>query len=398
MANRPLQAVLGLEPALLTDLLRDSLNGHGPALLPLDPALPRPRLESVLAAMRPASLRTPEGVTELAGARSTGEDVALTIATSGSTGTPKGVELTAPALLASARASLRRIGARDGDRWLCVLPHAHISGLLVLVRSLVAGAEPLVQPFATETALLAADRHRPHVSLVPTQLHRLVDAGADLSRFGAVLVGGAAARPGLLAAARAAGGRVVTTYGMSETCGGCVYDGEPLDGVGVRLDDTGRILLGGPVLFAGYRLDAEATAAAVERDADGTRWLRTGDLGRFDGDGRLAVRGRLDDVVNTGGHKVVPAEVAALLMEMDSVADAAVVGRPDPEWGERVTAVVVPADPAAPPGLEEVRTWVGARMPRYAAPHEVEIRTSLPQLTSGKTDLAALRRGPVQRD
>ncbi|WP_398695384.1 AMP-binding protein [Streptomonospora wellingtoniae] len=389
---------MGLEPARLTELLLDSLNGHGPALLPLDPALPRPRLEAVVAAMRPASLRTPEGVTDLPEARGTGEDVALTVATSGSTGTPKGVELTAPALLSSARASLRRIGARAGDRWLCVLPHAHISGLLVLVRSLVAGTEPLVQPFGTEAALLAAEHHRPHVSLVPTQLRRLVDAGADLSHFGAVLVGGAAARPDLLAAARAAGGRVVTTYGMSETCGGCVYDGEPLDGVDVRLDGTGRILVGGPVLFAGYRLDAEATAAAVELGADGTRWLRTGDAGRFDDDGRLAVRGRLDDVVNTGGHKVVPAEVAALLLEMGSVADAAVVGRPDPEWGERVTAVVVPADPANPPGRDEIRAWVAARMPRYAAPHEVEFRTSLPRLTSGKTDLAALRGGPVQRD
>ncbi|MUL43378.1 AMP-binding protein [Streptomonospora sp. PA3] len=398
MANRPLQAVLGLEPAHLTDLLSDSLQGRGPALLPLDPATPRPRLDAVLEAMRPASLRTPEGVTALEDSRGAGEDTALTIATSGSTGAPKGVELPAQALLASARASLRRIGAGPGDRWLCVLPHAHISGLLVLVRALVAGTEPLVQPFDPDSALRIAARHRPHVSLVPTQLRRLVAAGADLSRFGTILVGGAAAQEGLLRTARAAGGRVVTTYGMSETCGGCVYDGQPLEAVRVRVDPGGRILLAGPVLFAGYRLDPGATAASLVEDGDGTRWLRTGDLGRFDDDGRLVVRGRLDDVINTGGHKVVAGEVASLLMRMDSVADAAVVGRPDPEWGERVTAVVVPADPAAPPGLEEVRAWVGAHLPRYAAPREVEVRSRLPLLASGKPDLAALRRGGPQRD
>ncbi|MFD0800255.1 class I adenylate-forming enzyme family protein, partial [Streptomonospora algeriensis] len=233
---------------------------------------------------------------------------------------------------------------------------------------------------------------------VPTQLRRLVDAGADLSAFGTILVGGAAAQPELLETARAVGGRVVTTYGMSETCGGCVYDGEPLEGVGVRIADDGRILLGGPTLFAGYRLDPDATAARLVRDEDGAPWLRTGDLGRFDADGRLAVRGRLDDVVNTGGHKVVPGEVAALLMRLDSVADAAVVGRPDPVWGERVAAVVVPADPAAPPGLEEVRAWVGAHLPRYAAPRELELRSRLPLLSSGKPDLAALRARAVERD
>ncbi|NYI93997.1 O-succinylbenzoic acid--CoA ligase [Streptomonospora nanhaiensis] len=398
MANRPLHAVMGLDPGRLTALLSDALEGTGPALLPIDPDTPRPRLEHILATMRPAALHTPEGTTALADPAGTAEDVAVAIATSGSTGAPKGVELTAGALTASVHASLSRIGARPADPWLCLLPPAHISGLLVLVRALVTGARPLHQRFDPATVLATARRHRPHVSLVPTQLHRLLAAGADLSAFNTILLGGAAAPEHLLAAARAAGGTVVTTYGMSETCGGCVYDGLPLDGVRARLDDDGRILLAGPALFSGYRLDPAATAAHTRTDSDGTRWFATSDLGVFDAEGRLRVRGRADDVINTGGHKVVAGEVAALLARLDSVGEAVVVGRPDPEWGQRVTAVVVPADPAAPPSLADLRDWVRRHLPAYAAPRELDLRAALPLLASGKPDLVALRRAPAARD
>ncbi|WP_408648663.1 AMP-binding protein [Streptomonospora mangrovi] len=389
---------MGLDPGRLTDLLSDALEGTGPALLPLDPDTPPPRLARILATMRPAALRTPEGTTALADPAPTAEDVAVTIATSGSTGAPKGVELTASALTASVRASLARIGARPADPWLCLLPPAHISGLLVLVRALATGARPIHARFDPDTAMAAARRHRPHVSLVPTQLHRLLAAGADLSAFNTILLGGAAAPEGLLAAARSAGATVVTTYGMSETSGGCVYDGRPLEGVRTRLDDDGRILLAGPTLFHGYRLDPAATAAHTRTDPDGTRWFTTSDLGTLDSDGRLRVRGRLDDVINTGGHKVVAGDVAALLLDMDSVSDAVVVGRPDPEWGQRVTAVVVPADPAAPPELAEVRDHVRRHLPAYAAPRELDVRAALPLLASGKPDLVALRGAPAARD
>ncbi|WP_067971095.1 AMP-binding protein [Nocardiopsis trehalosi] len=382
---------MGLEPAALTASLSAALDGTGPALLPVDPATPAPRLRALLGALRPDALRTPDGTTALPDPAPTGPGTALVIATSGSTGTPKGVELSAAALRHSAAASVRRLGAAPGDAWLCVLPTAHVSGLQVLLRALVSGGDLLTGGADPAAALAAAGGRRPHVSLVPTQLRRLLAEGADLSRFGAILVGGAAAGDGLLDAARAAGGRVVTTYGMSETCGGCVYDGVPLDGVAVRTDPGGRVLLSGPVLFQGYRLDPDRTRAHLAADADGTRWFATGDLGTVGPDGRLRVRGRADDLINTGGHKVVPGEVAGVLARVGGVAEAVVVGRPDPEWGERVTAVVVPADPADPPTLERLRAAVRAELPAYAAPRELELRAALPLLASGKPDLAALR-------
>jgi acyl-CoA synthetase (AMP-forming)/AMP-acid ligase II len=223
-----------------------------------------------------------------------------------------------------------------------------------------------------------------HVSLVPTQLRRLLDTGADLSRLGAIVLGGAAASPGLLAEARDRGARVFTTYGMSETCGGCVYDGTPLDGMRAAVGDDGRIRLAGPSLFTGYRPRPGQTAEV--RDGE---WFVTQDLGAIR-DGRLHVRGRLDDVINTGGEKVVAGEIATVLSRHPKIADVVVVGRPDPEWGERVTAVVVPA-PSGPPQLPELRAFVRETMPLHAAPRELELVEAIPLLASGKPDRARLR-------
>ncbi len=164
---------------------------------------------------------------------------------------------------------------------------------------LIAGTEPVISPTVTPDVLAGAGCQ--HVSLVPTQLRRLLDAGAAPGSVQTVLLGGAAAPDGLLAEARSAGWRVVTTYGMSETCGGCVYDGYPLDGVLVRAGADDRILIGGPVLFSGYRLQPGRTDDAL---SDG--WFRTADLGVVSGDGRVTVRGRADDMINSGGKKVVP--------------------------------------------------------------------------------------------
>ncbi|MGC1756388.1 AMP-binding enzyme, partial [Trebonia sp.] len=190
----------------------------------------------------------------------------------------------------------------------------------------------------------------------------------------------------LLDRARAAGVRVVTTYGMSETCGGCVYDGVPLDGVTVRAAGDGLLRISGPVLMNRYRGGPDLGDEFV-----------TSDLG-YVRDGRVVVRGRADDVINTGGHKVVPGEVAAVLESCPGVLEVVVVGRADPEWGQRVTAVVVPADPADPPSLELLRTHVSERLPRYACPSEVVLTRAIPVLASGKPDLASLKAAGTLRE
>jgi O-succinylbenzoic acid--CoA ligase len=397
-----LHAVL-LPPAAaggrLLELLAAALDGSGPAILPLDPSLPRDRLHSIVEAFAPGAVETADGVTRgwpgaSPGTRAApaGEGTAVVIATSGSTGRPKGVELSAPALLHSARASLARVGAGRGERWLCCLPATHIAGIQVLVRSIASGTTPVVADRADPDVLESAGSAGcAHVSIVPTQLRRLV--GGDhrparwVAAFNSVLLGGAAAPAHLIDSAVQAGVPVVTTYGMTETCGGCVYDGVPLDGVSVVTGDDGRLRITGPVLFSGYRLRPDLTAAAL----DGA-WFITSDLGAVDPSGHVTVRGRADDVINTGGEKVVAAEVAAALETCPGVREAVVVGRPDAEWGERVTAVVVPVRSGDAPSLDLLRRHVRARLPRYAAPRELVLLDALPMLPSGKPDLEVLRR------
>jgi O-succinylbenzoic acid--CoA ligase len=391
----------------LVELLAAALDGSGPALLPLDARLPQARLAELISAFAPDTIEDTDGVSTARSDRKVpvAEGTAVVIGTSGSTGGPKGVQLSAAALLHSARASLARVGARPGQRWLCCLPATYIAGIQVLVRSLAAGTEPVLAERAD--AETVAGSGCAHVSLVPTQLKRLLtgrsgqrDISTPLAGFSSVLLGGAAAPLRLLDDARAAGVPVVTTYGMTETCGGCVYDGRPLDGVRVtigsendpRSADGGRIWIGGPVLLSGYR-GQQAGSGAVR---DG--WFRTGDLGQLDASGRLTVRGRADDMINTGGHKVVPGEVAAALETCPGVRDVAVLGQPDIEWGERVVAVVAPADPADPPTLELLRLHVRERLPRYAAPSSVVMVDAVPMLPSGKHDIVRLKLELLRRE
>src|SRR5689334_18464618 len=388
---RPLHAVL-VERATprLVELLAAALDGSGPAIAPLAAGLPPARLAGLIDALGPDSVQDTEGVTSARSGRhkGTAEGTAVVVGPSGSTGVPKGVELSAAALRHSARASVDRVGARAGERWLCCLPVTHVAGLAVLVRSLAGGTEPVLAGHADGQTVAASGCA--HVSLVPTQLQRLLqEAGAPLAGFSSVLLGGAAAPAGLLDTAREAGVPVVTTYGMTETCGGCVYDGIPLDGVRAEVRDDGRIWISGPVLFSGYLRGPRAPADS---------WFRTGDLGALDAAGRLRVRGRADDVINTGGHKVVPGEVAAALQTCPGVRDAAVVGQPDPEWGERVVAAVVPADPGDPPAVELLRRHVRERLPRYAIPSRVVIIDAVPMLPSGKHDIVRLRRELLRRE
>jgi o-succinylbenzoate---CoA ligase len=309
----------------------------------------------------------------------------LAVRTSGSTGAAKDVVLSRDAMLSSAHAALDRLGG--SGRWLLALPAHYVAGLQVLLRSLVAGTEPVVLDEHTDfdrAVEAMADAERKYVSLVPTQLQRLLDGQAQgLRAFDAVLLGGAAASPALLERAVDSGVRVVTTYGMSETCGGCVYDGRPLDGVDVSADSEGRIHIRGSVLFDGYDGRPDLTAQTL---VDGV--LRTQDVGGFDADGRLVVTGRVDDVVVSGGVNVGLAAVERRVREHHLVRDAAVVGVDDAEWGSRVSAFAV-ADPVLT--LDALRDFVAAELPRSWAPRDLTVLRELPLLDTGKVDRQALR-------
>ncbi|MGF0115648.1 AMP-binding protein [Promicromonospora sp. Marseille-Q5078] len=406
----------------LRDAVRDAIDG-GPAVVPL----PRTTAGPV-----------PPGT-------------ALVVRTSGSTGAPREVALTADALRASASATHERLGGPG--RWVLTLPPTHVAGLQVVVRSVLAGT-PLTaaDPAARFTPDGLADLLEPaadaagddplYVSLVPTQVHRLLEAARDgaprglaaLARSAAVLLGGAASPPALLGRAADAGVRVVTTYGMSETAGGCVYDGAALRGVRVRVvpadlsepqgrmgragsdrsREVGVIELGGPTLAEGYLGDEDATAAAFRTDGDGARWFRTSDLGRLAPDGTLQVLGRADDVVVTGGVNVAPAPVEALVGELLG-GEACVVGVPDPEWGQALVAVVTAPSatsvltssshlrheehagthdaggaprlaPVAPDDVARVRSAATTRLGAPSAPRRVYRTAALPLRGPGKVD------------
>ncbi|MGK2349214.1 AMP-binding enzyme [Actinomyces sp. W5033] len=377
--------------------------GHGPLLLPVaqgeDPS-------ALVDLAREAAARRPG----LAGRA----DVLLR--TSGSTtGAGSLVAMGARALLASARATHNRLGGPGA--WVLALPAHHVAGLQVLLRSVVAGTRPQVldtsagfEPEALAGLLeqvrapdRAGGRARLYLSLVPTQLRRCLDSprGASaLARCSAVLVGGAATGQDLLARARAAGVRVVTTYGMSETGGGCVYDGVALEGVGVGIEDpgpdgAGRVVLTGPVLAEGYLL-GPAGATTSFRPSSGTapRAVVTADRGRLEG-GRLTVLGRLDDVIVTGGVKVEPREVEEVLTQVPGVAQACVVGLPDEQWGSAVIAVVV-ARQGPQVSAEALRAAARARLDGAHAPKEVVVVGSLPERGPGKTDRRAVAQVAAQ--
>lgn len=311
----------------------------------------------------------------------------LSIATSGSTGEPKRVLLSRRALRASATATHDRLGGPG--QWLLNLPPSYVAGVQVLFRSVLAGTEPVVLDehggFAAAAAAMTGDRR--YVSLVPTQLVRMLRSTADvraLRRFDTVLVGGAAVEASLRAQAADAGIHVVATYGMSETCGGCVYDGMPLDGVGLAIGKDGRVRIAGPVLFDGYDGDAARTAEVRQGD-----WFLTSDLGRLDADGRLEVLGRVDDVVVSGGVNVPTPAVARRLREHPRVDAAEVVGVADPEWGQRIVAVVVSQAGVATrnvPPLDDLRNWVSQVHPRAWAPRQLVRVESIPLLDNGKVD------------
>lgn len=323
------------------------------------------------------------------------EPAPLIVETSGSTGRPKRVVLSRRALRASGAATAEVLGVEG--QWMLALPITYVAGLQVALRSLAAGHPPVVLADHPSFAAAAAAL-RPGVdhlvSLVPTQLHRLLADDADrsaLARFHTVLLGGGPIDPALRLRAEAEGVRVVATYGSAETAGGCVYDGRPLPGVRLAIEPpsaegavvepdgspAGRVRVAGPQLFDGYDGDPGLSAEVL---VDG--WFRTSDAGRLV-DGRLELLGRIDDVVLTGGLNVPAPAVARRLREHPDVAEAEVIGVPDLEWGRRLVAFVVAGSPLE---TAEVRDWIGRAHPRSWAPRQVVLLDAIPLLDNGKPD------------
>jgi O-succinylbenzoic acid--CoA ligase len=362
-----------------------------------------PALERILDGSDPAMVAVPAHLDHRAELRAlrVGEpiddDVALIATTSGTTGSPKGALLTAAALTASASATDDRLGGPGN--WLLALPAYHIAGLQVLVRSALAGTEPVELDVSAgfdtaelPGAVLRLGSGRRYTSLVAAQLAKaLADpaAAAALSELDAVLIGGGPAPRPVLEAAASAGVTVVRTYGMSETAGGCVYDGVPLDGVRLRVSADGRVAIGGATLAKGYRNPVVPDPFAEPG------WFRTDDFGALDGSGDsgvLSVLGRADDAISTGGLTVLPQPVEAALCSHPAVGDCAVFGLADTRLGQRVAAAVVVRDGCAVPTLDALRAHVTRTLEATAAPRELHIVDELPRRGIGKVDRTELVR------
>ena len=303
------------------------------------------------------------------------DELALVVHTSGTTRAPRPVELTFGNLAAHIRAVGAVLGSDPDERWLCPMPLSHVGGLMILTRSAAAAGTVVLEPFdADGTARQLREGDITLVSLVPTMLARILDAGGRPGpRLRRVLLGGGPVPPALMRRAADAGFPVSQTYGLTEACstvtlaepGDLETAGRPLPGTGLNVAADGEILISGPTVVG-------------EWDA-----LRTGDLGRLDDAGRLTVIGRKSDTIVTGGENVAPAEVEAVLEEHPRVAEAAVFARPHPDWGESVTALVVP-DGEQAPSAAELREHVAARLAGFKVPKSFELVTRLPRTPSGK--------------
>ncbi len=354
---------------------------EGVAFLPVDVRLAGRERRALIDRAQPTGVLDATGeVTLFPATPPVSEDVAAVVATSGTSGVPRAVELGRSAVGAAVEGSAAALGSPPGDAWVSCLTPAHIGGLLVLLRAEITGAPVVVLDAFDPLTVGEAIASGSSVSLVPTMVGRLLDARVDVSPARLLLVGGATLDPGLRTEAEARGARIVQTYGLTESCGGVVYEGDPFDGTSVRLGGDDRIELRGPTLMEGYRADPASTGAAF--DAGG--WLRTGDAGRLDDSGRLHVVGRLDDAIRTGGETVWPEEVERELMLHPKVRDVAVAGRPDPDRGRHVVAFVVPLSAEDPPSLDEVRAYLAERIAPYKAPRQVALVSEVPRTVSGK--------------
>lgn len=350
-----------------------------------------------------------------------GQDApALVVTTSGSTGTPKQTVLPASALAASARGTEAATNTHVAQ-WLLALPLQYVAGAQVVARSALAGTAPVLTDSVSEgTRFTAQDfiasaeklsaQHR-LVSLVPTQLHRLLETPEGplrtetldaLRSFSAILLGGAPASADLISTARDLALPVVRTYGSAETAGGCVYEGKPLPGVRVQIESEAtdpdaprRIWLGGPTIASGYAKDPQRTAAHFFVDDNGTRWYRTDDLGTLDpSTGTLTVTGRADDVLISGGIKTSAAAVATALESHPAVREALVAGVPDARWGTALTAAITPvAGRNIQPGelTDALPRLVAEKLGAASAPKLIEVLPEFPTLPTGKPDRRAVQ-------
>jgi len=381
-------AALTMQPRREEVVLLHALMKLGAVALPLSPQLTESERAAVLAVERPAvdlndaaDLTQTEADLPLLGEHDM-DDLQCRILTSGTSGAPRPVDLTYGNFLFSAVGSAFNIGVEPSDRWLCCLPLSHVAGLSIILRSVIYGTTAvLLDGFDTEQVaetLLSGDISL--LSLVPTQLIRLLEAGADLSHPRAILIGGGPVPPDALREALDQDATVVQTYGLTESCSQVTTlatedaerkvgsAGRPLLTTHVRIED-GEILVQGPT---------------VSREAiDAGGWLHTGDLGHIDEEGFLYVTGRGSDLIVTGGENVMPAEVEAVLLSHPAVADAAVVGRPDPEWQEAVCALVILAE-GGEADEEGLRSHCSASLAPYKVPKQVDFVSTLPRTQSGK--------------
>ncbi len=367
----------------------------GAVICPLDSRLGPEELDRAMAGERPAmtigspaDLEGPEADLPLLGVHDL-DATCTRILTSGTAGSPRPVPLTYGNHLWSAVGSAFNLGVDPGDRWLCCAPVSHVSGLTILLRSAIYGTTAVVHDgFDVDRVAESLERDGiTIVSLVTTMLTRLLDAGAAIERPRAVLVGGGPVPDEVLSEALGLGATVVQTYGLTEACSQVTTlspseaelkrgsAGRPLLTTHVRIDGD-EILVQGP------------TVAPGAADQDG--WLHTGDCGRIDSEGFLWVEGRRDDMIVTGGENVAPEEVEEVLGAHPDVAEAAVIGRPDPDWQNAVVAVVVAVN-GTMPDPEELRSWCSSRLAAFKVPKRIELVDQLPRTGSGKLQRAALR-------
>ncbi len=354
---------------------------RGDAVMPVDLSAPPAHVRSLFAAMRPAAVVDSTGVEQrVDGGLAVVDGDATVITTSGTTGAPKGVIHTHDAIRAAGQITIAATRPGSDDVWLACLPLSHVGGFSVVTRAITAGTGLVIHDgFNAEAVDAEAREGATHVSVVPAVLNRI-----DTDPWTTILLGGSqipSNRPP----------NSIATYGMTETFGGVVYDGSPLGGVEVRVAEDGVIETRGPTLLRAYR-DSVDRAGHIALDDDG--WFRTGDMGEIDPmTGVLNVRGRADDLIITGGEKVWPAPVEDVILHDPRVRECMVTSRPDPEWGQRVVALVVPSDPQRPPTLDDIRWLVRERLPVAAAPKEIRIIESLQRTSLGK-----LRRGDTLKD